>query len=67
MKLFDLSLKLAGFPIKEAQKQFAEILKLPEDDYEVFIEKKKSEIVQYHLEHNSFYRGLCKGRNTVDW
>lgn len=67
MKLFDLSLKLAGFPIKEAQKQFAEILKVPEDDYEVFIEKKKSEIVQYHLEHNSFYRGLCKCRNTVDW
>jgi hypothetical protein len=31
MKLFDLSLKLAGFPIKEAQKHFDEILNVPEN------------------------------------
>ena len=67
MKLFDLSLKLAGFPMKEAQKQFAEILNVSENDYEAFIEKKKSEIVQYHLENNSFYRELCKDRNTENW
>lgn len=67
MKLFDLSLKLAGFPMKEAQKQFAEILNVSENDYEAFIEKKKSEIVQYHLENNSFYRELCKDRNVENW
>ena len=67
MKLFDLSLKLAGFPMKEAQKHFAEILNVPENEYEAFIEKKKSEIVQFHLEHNSFYRNLCKGKNVENW
>ena len=67
MKLFDLSLKLAGFPMKEAQKHFAEILNVPESEYEAFIEKKKSEIVQFHLEHNSFYRNLCKGKNVENW
>lgn len=67
MKLFDLSLKLAGFPMKEAQEQFAEILNVSENDYEAFIEKKKSEIVEFHLENNSFYRDLCKGKNTENW
>ncbi len=67
MKLFDLSLKLAGFPIKEAQKHFAEILKIPENEYEEYINSKKSEIVQFHLENNAFYRDLCKNKNTENW
>jgi phenylacetate-CoA ligase len=67
MKLFDLSLKLAGFPMKEAQKLFDEILSVPENEYEDFIEKKKSEIVQFHLENNPFYRNLCKDKNVEDW
>lgn len=67
MKLFDLSLKLAGFPMKEAQKQFTEILNVPENEYEDFIEKKKSEIVQFHLENNSFYRELCKNKDVKNW
>ena len=67
MKLFDLSLKLAGFPMKEATKHFAEILSIPENEYEAFIEQKKAEIVQFHLEHNSFYRDLCKDKNVENW
>lgn len=67
MKLFDLSLKIAGFPMKEAQKQFDEILKVSENDYEAFIEKKKTEIVKFHLEHNSFYRSLCTGKDVKNW
>ncbi|MDD3004348.1 phenylacetate--CoA ligase family protein [Flavobacterium sp.] len=65
--LFDFSLKLAGFPMKEAQKHFTEILSVPENEYEAFIEKKKSEIVKFHLEHNSFYKNLCKGKNVENW
>lgn len=67
MKLFDLSLKFAGFPMKEAQKLFDEILSVPENEYEDFIEKKKSEIVEFHLQNNPFYRDLCKGKNINNW
>jgi phenylacetate-CoA ligase len=67
MKLFDLSLKLAGFPIKKAQKVFDEILSVPENEYEAFINQKKAEIVQFHLKNNSFYRDLCKNKNVKDW
>lgn len=67
MKLFDLSLKLAGFPIKEAQKEFAEILSVPEKEYEDYIHQKKREIVAFHLQNNPFYKDLCKGKNVEDW
>ena len=67
MKLFDLSLQLSGFPIKKAQKHFAEILSIPENEYEAYIEQKKAEIVTFHLQNNSFYRELCKGKNVENW
>lgn len=67
MKLFDLSLRLSGFPIKEAEKQLAEILSVSEKDYDAFIANRKSEIVKFHLENNSFYRDLCKGKNVDNW
>jgi phenylacetate-CoA ligase len=67
MKLFDLSLKYAGFPIKKAQKVFDEILGVPENEYEAFINQKKAEIVEFHLKNNSFYRNLCRNKNVDDW
>jgi phenylacetate-CoA ligase len=51
MKLFDLSLKLAGFPMKEAQKLLAEIRNVSAEDYQAFMEQKKWEIVNYHLKN----------------
>ncbi|WP_396179298.1 phenylacetate--CoA ligase family protein, partial [Flavobacterium sp.] len=56
MKLFDLSLKLAGFPMKEAQKLLAEIRNVSAEDYQAFMEQKKWEIVNYHLKNNSSYQ-----------
>lgn len=67
MKLFDLSLQFAGFPIKKAQKHFVEIINVSENEYESFTNQKKSEIVEFHLQNNSFYRDLCKSRNIKDW
>jgi phenylacetate-CoA ligase len=67
MNLFNISLKVAGFPIKKAQKVFDEILSVPEHEYEAFINQKKAEIVEFHLANNSFYRELCKNKNVKDW
>lgn len=67
LKLFDLSLKLSGFPIEEGKKQFEEILAVPEAEYEAFLEKKKAEIVNFHLQHNSFYKELSGGTTFDNW
>lgn len=67
MGIFELSLRLAGFPIKKAQTAFDTILQIPETDYHAFIENKKTELVHYHLKNNAFYSDLCKGRNIENW
>jgi len=67
LKLFDLSLKLSGFPIEEGKKQFDEILAVPESEYNFFLEKKKAEIVNFHLRNNSFYRELNGSETLENW
>lgn len=67
LKIFDLSLKLSGFPIEEGKKHFEEILAISESDYESFIDKKKTEIVNFHLQNNSFYRELNGSDTFKNW
>ena len=52
--LFDLSLQLNGFPMKEAKAELRKIVNLSNEDHKIFIETKKQEIVKFHLENNSF-------------
>ena len=65
--LFDISLKLSGFPIEKAKIEFEKILKIHEDDYAEYIEEKKREIVEFHLKNNSYYKELNKGVEFNSW
>ena len=65
--LFDISLKLSGFPIEKARIEFEKILKIHEDDYAEYIEEKKREIVEFHLKNNSYYKDLNKGVEFNSW
>ncbi len=67
LKLFDLTLKLNGFPMQKAQKFFDEIISVPESEYDLFITQKKAEIVEFHLKHTAFYRTLCENKNVKNW
>jgi phenylacetate-CoA ligase len=67
LKLFNLSLKLKGFPIKEAQAFLKSIQKKQEQDFDGYIETAKQSIVKYHLKHNPFYKNLAKHANYKDW
>ena len=42
LNIFNLSLQLNGFPIKEAKKQLDEILEIHESKYEQYLETKKN-------------------------
>lgn len=66
-KLFDLSLKLNGFPLEKAKQEYAKILAVPESQYQEFIEQKKQEIVNYHFENNPFYKNLLGGKLPERW
>lgn len=65
--IFDLSLKLNGFPLRKAKKTLSEILSVPEHSYEQFLEKQKKTIAEYHLKHNPFYREIAKTDQYHSW
>ena len=59
-KIFELSLRLNGFPIRKAKAALDAILNVPENEYEAFTAQKKREIVDYHLQNNPFYKSIAK-------
>ena len=65
--LFDLSLQLNGFPMKEAKAELRKIVNLSNEDHKIFIETKKQEIVKFHLENNSFYQQLVGSKTYGEW
>ena len=67
MNLFDISLKLNGFPIKKAIRVLQDIQNVDESDYSEYIASKKQEILKYHLKHNSFYKSFGKQVDIDNW
>ncbi|MEL0455259.1 phenylacetate--CoA ligase family protein [Flavobacteriaceae bacterium SZ-1-7] len=67
MNLFDLSLRLNGFPIKEAKDALKDIQAKNDTDFKAYVEAKKQEIVNFHLEKNPFYKTFGKGIDLNDW
>lgn len=65
--LFDLTLQLNGFPMREAQAELRKIVAFSEKEYEVFIVNKKQEIVNYHLQNNPFYQELVGSKEYKNW
>jgi phenylacetate-CoA ligase len=66
-RFFDFSLKLNGFPMKEAKAELQKIGSIPEQEFEDFIENKKQEIVEYHLKNNSSYQKFVGKTSFKTW
>ncbi|MBF4492426.1 phenylacetate--CoA ligase family protein [Flavobacterium sp. MR2016-29] len=67
IRLFDITLRLNGFPIKKAKAELYQIVNLSEDEYAVFLQNKKKEIVAFHLKNNSFYQELVGSTIAPKW
>ncbi|MEO5775951.1 MAG: phenylacetate--CoA ligase family protein [Flavobacterium sp.] len=67
LNFFNLSLRLNGFPIKEASAELEKILSISEIDYDNYINQKKNEIVDYHLKHNKSYQGFVGKTSSDNW
>ncbi len=65
--LFNLSLRLNGFPIVEAQKKLKDIQSLPDTDFEHYVDCQKNAIVNYHLEHNQYYQSFAQKKHFNHW
>lgn len=67
VNIFDLTLKINGFPIKKAQQALLEIQQKDALKFDDYIQHKKREIVAFHLKHNSFYSEFAKDVDLNDW
>lgn len=67
MDWFKLSLQLNKFPIKRAQKTLQKIQAIPEEEYARYQEKRRNAILDYHIQHNTFYREFFKWEGFDDW
>jgi len=67
LKIFDLSLQLNGFPIKKARTHLKVIQNQSESEFEEYVNRKKSEIVNYHIKNNSFYKNLISEIDVSNW
>ncbi|VXC09429.1 AMP-binding protein [Flavobacterium sp. 9AF] len=65
--LFELTLKINGFPIQKAKEDFVSILKIKDEDYHKYIEEKRKEIVDFHLKNNVFYQNLVGQNQFNKW
>ncbi|HKO76898.1 MAG TPA: hypothetical protein VJU52_06755 [Flavobacterium sp.] len=66
-KIFDLTLQINGFPMQKAKAELQKIIAIPEEEYGHFIEQKKMEIVNFHLNNNPFYRELTGIESLKNW
>ena len=67
MNLFELSLKMNGFPIKEAKTRLLEIQSISEKDYSTYIFEKRQEIFDFHLKENPFYQDFIGAKSISSW
>lgn len=64
---FNLSLRINGFPIKEASVELEKILAVSENEYSNYVNQKKKEIVAYHLKHNKSYQAFVGKTSFDNW
>lgn len=67
MDWFKLSLQLNKFPIKRAQQTLENIKNIPEEDYAKYQRKQRNAIIDYHIQHNDFYREFFNWDGFDDW
>ena len=67
MNLFDISLQLNNFPIREAARVLKTIQDVRESEYNEYIESKKQDIVVFHLKNNTFYKSFAKNIDVLNW
>lgn len=67
MKLFELTLGLNGFPIKEAKKRLREIQQIPEEQYQKYVSDARQHIFDHHLAENPFYKNFVGEKIVSSW
>lgn len=66
-KLFDITLLLNNFPMKKAWEEFNHVINLSNEEHSIFTERKKIEIVNFHLQNNPYYLNFVGKDSINNW
>ncbi len=67
LKLFDVSMRFNGFPLRKAKRLLDTIQQQNDADFENYNLQKRQDIVNYHLKHNPYYKSLTNLNRFEDW
>lgn len=67
MQLFDFSLKLNGFDINKAKSALKDITALNEEAFITYLNSKRQDILDFHLENNDFYKSFVNSADVASW
>ncbi|PVW15124.1 phenylacetate--CoA ligase family protein [Marixanthomonas spongiae] len=67
MNLFETTLRLKGFPIREAKKRLQEIQQLSETEHQAYVHDARQKIFDFHLRENLFYRDFIGDALFEKW
>lgn len=67
MNIFDWSLKLKDFPLKQAQSKLDAIQKIEETDFENYVGHQRQEILKFHFHNNQDYQNFLGDKLPVCW
>ncbi len=67
MNLFDLSLRLSGYPITAARQELKRLQSQDSTEHECYVNEKKLEIADYHLKNNRFYANFTNLQHLKSW
>ncbi|GAB5400716.1 MAG: phenylacetate--CoA ligase family protein [Aureisphaera sp.] len=67
MNVFEITLRLNGFPIREAKRRLKEIQAIPENQYQDYIAEKRNAILDFHFQENAFYRNFLGNKRPNRW
>jgi len=65
--LFELTLKMKGFPIQEAVDELQRIRGFSQDEFRKWQSEKKWETVKHHFELNDFYKNKIGDTLPINW
>lgn len=67
MNLFELTLKINGFPIVTAKRKLNEIQQINEGNFEEYVKNKRKKIVDYHTKNNTYYKKFVGNVDVSAW
>lgn len=60
-------MRFNGFPIRKAREVLNQIQNKSEQKFRNYVNDKRQEIAEYHLENNSFYRSMVSKADPKVW